>query len=171
MRARITSGERKGTGATVSNPAEDKRRRKERLARDLEEARANMKPTQDELAARPHKKGHHILGITAREFGKRIGVGYQTVLIWERPYDPDFPAEHNWPKIAAEMGISLDEFRSRYLFSQPASSPQREPDVDRIAALEREVAELRALLESRQETVQSRPAAGQAPPGQRRSRR
>lgn len=85
---------------------------------------------------------------------------YQTVLVWLREYDPEFPAEHNWPKLADVMGISLDEFGSRYLFSRPVAPSPPPPGLEeRVEALARqnedlreELAALRSLLEERQGT-------------------
>ena len=150
---------REGTGATMTNASADERRsRKERLARDLEEALANTPPTHDELAARPLKRGPRIQGLTAREFGQRVGVQYQTVLVWLREYDPEFPAEHNWPKLADVMGLTLDEFRSRYLFSQPV--PARPTDQDRFAELEQRVDQLRAQIADLQALIEGRGETG-----------
>jgi len=144
----------------VSVPAEDKRRRKERLAKDLEEALASAEPTQDELMARPAKRGPRIQGITAREYAQRIGVQYQTVLVWLREYDPEFPAEHNWPKLADVMGISLDEFRSRYLFSQPVPPRPTVEDRDRFSKLEQQVDRLRAQIADLQALIEGRGETG-----------
>lgn len=139
----------------MSVPAEDKRRRKERLAKDLEEALAGASPTQDELIARPAKRGPRIQGITAREYANRIGVQYQTVLVWLRDYDPEFPAEHNWPKLADVMGISLDEFRARYLFATPPARPAENGQVEELARqvddLRHQIGLLQQQLEGREE--------------------
>lgn len=161
-RQRIISGERKGTGAIVSSiQADDRRRRKERLARDLEEALASTSPTQDELMARPAKRGPRIQGITAREFAQRIGVQYQTVLVWLREYDHEFPAEHNWPKLADIMGVSLDEFRARYLFSQPVPPrPQAPIEEKRVGELMRQVDDLRRQVDSLRELIEGRGETG-----------